>query len=46
MSTDYPHLESPYPYSMKKFLDQKISAESRDRIGSKNALVAYPRLAG
>jgi len=43
MSTDYPHQESPYPHSMKKFIDQKISEESRARIGWKNALRAYPR---
>jgi uncharacterized protein len=44
MSTDYPHMESPYPNSVKAFQEQKISAQSRDRIGKTNAYAAYPRL--
>jgi predicted TIM-barrel fold metal-dependent hydrolase len=44
MSTDYPHLESPYPNSVTEFNQQKISAESRLRIGQLNALDAYPLL--
>lgn len=45
MSTDYPHQESPYPNSVREFKEQKISDESRRRIGGLNALDAYPRLA-
>ncbi len=45
MSTDYPHQESPYPHSVKKFMEQKIDDASRMRIGTTNALTAYPRLA-
>ena len=43
-STDYPHMESPYPNTLKTFFEQKISEESRMRIGSTNALDAYPRM--
>ncbi len=44
MSTDYPHQESPYPNSVKIFLEQKISEKSRTLIGTLNARAAYPRL--
>jgi predicted TIM-barrel fold metal-dependent hydrolase len=44
MSTDYPHMESPFPHSVRKFMEQPISAESRTRIGSSNVKTAYPRL--
>jgi predicted TIM-barrel fold metal-dependent hydrolase len=44
MSTDYPHLESPYPHSVRLFSEQKIPEESRERIGGSNVKAAYPRL--
>lgn len=43
LSTDYPHDESHYPDSRRLFMEQKISPESRERIGRLNSLRAYPR---
>ena len=43
LSTDYPHDESHYPDSHRLFMEQKITPESRTRIGRLNTLRAYPR---
>jgi predicted TIM-barrel fold metal-dependent hydrolase len=45
LSTDYPHDESHYPDSHRLFMEQKITPESRERIGRLNSLRAYPRFA-
>jgi uncharacterized protein len=43
LSTDYPHDESHYPHSHRLFMELKLTAESRERVGRLNSLRAYPR---